>query len=384
MYSHKSDKIPPLRRLLSDLIKIPSVAPHEAEIALYLQKWLIEHGFTVELAPIESIQRWNMFAGKNLHRITKRRRPILFYGHLDTVPPDPQWINPFKPKYIYGRLFGLGSYDMKGGMAAFLIAASKAKCPVKIFLAVDEERISLGAWEAITKNRQFFSDVRLIISAEPNFGLGLSGITLGRAGRVVFDLNIRGKAAHLAKQEQAIDAIELLNQAMSALYAAFKTSFFLSKHSTGQIRQIRSETNGLSVCARASCKIEVLFSESDTIVRVKNKIHRILWKNKKLMKRFELEVAPRLTPYLPFYHFRSFPRQKKVARIIKKYCGKPMTLHRRTSVGDDNVLATLKIPIITWGPDGGNAHNAREYVDMESLINLEKMYEEVLSIGSTE
>ena len=50
----------------------------------------------------------------------------------------------------------------------------------------------------------------------------------------------------------------------------------------------------------------------------------------------------------------------------------------RSSVGDDNVLATLRIPVITWGPSGGNAHSANEYVSEKSLDTFVNMYSDLL------
>ena len=55
-----------------------------------------------------------------------------------------------------------------------------------------------------------------------------------------------------------------------------------------------------------------------------------------------------------------------------------MNLYTRMSVGDDNALATLGIPVITWGPDGGNAHAPNEYVTKTSLEKLSKMFYEFL------
>lgn len=56
-----------------------------------------------------------------------------------------------------------------------------------------------------------------------------------------------------------------------------------------------------------------------------------------------------------------------------------MQLHERSSVGDDNVLATLGIPVITWGPDGKGAHEADEWVDLESLKILSKMFKTLIA-----
>lgn len=65
--------------------------------------------------------------------------------------------------------------------------------------------------------------------------------------------------------------------------------------------------------------------------------------------------------------------------ILLETLNKEMQLYERSSVGDDNVLASLGIPVITWGPDGGNAHRAGEWVDLDSLQLLQEMYQKLFA-----
>ena len=56
-----------------------------------------------------------------------------------------------------------------------------------------------------------------------------------------------------------------------------------------------------------------------------------------------------------------------------------MKICKRKSVGDDNVLAQLNVPVITWGTEGGNEHSGNEFVSVKSLVRLSEMYKDLLN-----
>lgn len=355
-------------KLLENIVAIPSAYPHEGELGLYLQRYLSTHGFDVESQQVD-IDRHNIFASRG-----RGERAILFYGHLDTVPllSRSDWqTDPFHLTKKGGNLYGLGAYDMKGGLAAFIDACQKSCAYVKIFLGVDEENWSAGAWKAVQEKSNFFDDVELIISAEPNFGLGLNGITNQRTGRYLYDVDIRGVAAHVAAYQEGTDAINLLGDFIHSFYKQ-RNELFHKMGAYAQVRRVAAESTGMSVCGRASATVEVLPTRDTKSSDVQIKIQSLT------MGAVSLKQRP--TPYLPGYSFPTFPHQTFIREIIKNNTGKDMVLNSRMSVADDNVLATLGIPVITWGPSGGNAHSPNEYVEKNSLNTLSKMYLDLLHV----
>ena len=236
-------------------------------------------------------------------------------------------------------------------------------------MAVDEENISEGAWSAIKCNKKFFSDVELIISPEPNFGTGLNGITRGRTGRYIFTVTFEGIPAHVARYKEGIDAIEELGRFISKLYDVREKLYHING-SYIQVRRVDGEAIGMSVCGFASVEVEVLTSYEDNINVIHQKIQSLT--------KAKVKLKTRKTPYLPGYFFNTFPYRQNIEKIILRNTGKKMNLYTRMSVGDDNALATLGIPVITWGPDGGNAHAPNEYVTKTSLEKLSKMFYEFL------
>ena len=145
-------------RLLSDLVAIPSVNPmgrpltgdgfHEGRMSDYLEQRFRRRGVAVERKPIAT-GRDNILAR---YEAPDTRRTILFDVHQDTVPTDGMTIEPFRPDVEGGRLYGRGSCDVRGGMAAMLLAfdrlvAERPRGSASVLFAatVDEEFTHIGS-----------------------------------------------------------------------------------------------------------------------------------------------------------------------------------------------------------------------------------------------
>src|SRR4030042_1753473 len=102
---------------LEEMIAIPSVVNEEKELAVYLQGELEGLGYDAELHEVHP-GRPNVYA--RLKGVEKGKR-LSFCGHTDTIPVVSGWeTDPFKAVVKGGRLYGLGSNDMKGGIACIL------------------------------------------------------------------------------------------------------------------------------------------------------------------------------------------------------------------------------------------------------------------------
>ena len=356
-----------LEAIHSKLITIPSHYPNEKEIGLFLERELKKNGFSVERQEVEK-ERYNLLAEKG-----QGKTAVLFYAHMDTVPISPkEWkTDPYTPirngEYVYGS----GASDDKGGIAAVLSATKNTKAHVKIAFGSDEENISKGAWAMVKKRRGFFKGVELIISAEPSFLLRSHNVTRGRTGRCVFVVTFKGKSEHLFRYKSATDAIEKMGNFIAEFYKR-REKLFKSRDTVSQVRMTKAESIGMSVCGEATAEVEVLLGNGDSIDGVK-KIIETLSKSKVVTK-------PRETPYLEGYYFDEFPYMDRIDAIIKRNTGKRMVLSTRKSVADDNVFASLNIPVITWGAEGANEHKANERVNIGSLKLIAGMYTELLDI----
>ena len=118
-----------LEQLLSDLVSINSInpdlipgSPGEAEIASYIAAWLERANLEVEL--LESVSGRPNVVG--IAHGTGGGRTLLFNGHMDTVGIAGM-SDAHQPRIQGGRLYGRGAYDMKGGLAACMLAIAEAK-----------------------------------------------------------------------------------------------------------------------------------------------------------------------------------------------------------------------------------------------------------------
>ncbi|MFN8440931.1 MAG: M20/M25/M40 family metallo-hydrolase [Caldilineaceae bacterium] len=135
--------------LTQALVAIPSEsAQSNAVVSDFLQNWLVEHNFAVErisYTDANGEEKVNLIA-----KLGEGSGGLGFFSHSDTVPGDPRQWNPLDPRIDGGKLYGRGSCDMKGPLAATMIAATavdpkQLRKPIYIAIAADEELGHTGA-----------------------------------------------------------------------------------------------------------------------------------------------------------------------------------------------------------------------------------------------
>src|SRR5687768_10595386 len=206
----------PAIRLLKDLVAIDSVNPSlvsgargEAEIADAIARHLRGIGLDVEIQEAAP-GRPNVIGvleGRG------RGRSLMLCGHVDTVGVEGMTA-PFDPIERDGRLYGRGSQDMKGGVAAMIDAArvlADEGLPagrVIVAAVVDEEYASAGADALVSRWR---ADAAVV--TEPTD----LRIAIGHKGFAWFDVETRGRAAHGSRPLDGRDAILRMGRVLHAL-----------------------------------------------------------------------------------------------------------------------------------------------------------------------
>lgn len=197
-------KLGELKEILKKLIAIPSVTGNEHDIAIYIADYLRQCGVdSVELQPVEG-NRLNVVA----HLKGEKAGPVvLLTGHMDTVAPGEGWrTDPFKATERDGRIYGRGAADMKGGIAAILVAIRNAAAQREqmrgeaiIAFVCDEEAYSKGV-DALIR-----SGIRADygIAAEPEWDA-----VIGAVGKMLIKVRVYGIAAHGSQPEKGINAVE--------------------------------------------------------------------------------------------------------------------------------------------------------------------------------
>jgi acetylornithine deacetylase len=189
--------------LTRQLVDIESITGNEGPVGIFLGDYLRQFGYNVQRTLVEG-ERANLYA-------TSPQEPnpaIVFSTHMDTVPP-------FIPSSEHDhRIYGRGSCDAKGIIAAQIAAAERLKgqgIHVGLLFLVGEERDSLGAKTA----NQHPNSCKFLINGEPTE----NRIAIASKGALRVELGATGRMAHSAYPELGESAIDKLIEALHRLRA---------------------------------------------------------------------------------------------------------------------------------------------------------------------
>src|ERR1700733_7114390 len=185
------------------LVDIESITPREETVAVLVCAGLAGSGLSARKMPVEGARN-NVLATWPGHP----RPDVVFSTHMDTVPPF------IASSEDDGRIYGRGSCDAKGIIAAQIVAAEKLRAAgvfVGLLFLVGEETNSAGAIEA----NQHPIGARFMINGEPTD----NRLALASKGSLHVVLTARGKMAHSAYPELGVSAIDKLVEALHRLHA---------------------------------------------------------------------------------------------------------------------------------------------------------------------
>ena len=403
------DKKESMIELTQDLIKIPTLNPpgeNYREICEYLDTRLSRAGFATELirakdAPGDSDQypRWNIVARREGQ---KDGECVHFNSHTDVVEVGSGWtFDPFGGQLYDGKIYGRGACDMKGGLAASIIAVEAFleifptfNGAIEISGTADEETGGYGG-VAYLAEKGFFSPTRVqhVIIPEP---LNKDRICLGHRGGWWAEIETFGEIAHGAMPFAGDCAVrhmgEVLNEFEKTLYPALKQRITKmpvipegAKNSTMNINSIHggqvepdTETNALpSHCVPDSCRIIIdrRFLIEEDVEEVKAEVKSILENIKSRRPKFEYEVKE-LNRVIPSMTDKDAPIVKSIAASVEKVIGKKAEYVASPGSYDQkhiDRIGTLK-NCIAYGPGILDlAHKPDEFVDVEDMIDSAKV-----------
>lgn len=360
----------PVESLLADLVAIPSMNPMgrgrrgneytEQAIADYAVAFLKKHSIDVELQ--EHLPgRPNVLATIS----TGAPDTMLLEAHLDTVYADGMTIEPFKPVVRDGKLFGRGSCDTKGSIAAFLQAAVEvAKAPkqlrhnILLLFVSDEEYKFTGAQFAA--RRGIKADFG--IAGEPT----QLHIVRTHKGVTRWKIATHGVAAHSAYPDRGKNAIYSMSKVIGRLEE------YATKLYAGQPHPVLGSPS-LSVGVieggqavnvvpdRCWIEIDRRTLPNETTESVLTPVKSLLdgltdWE----MKEPHLSVAGMEVA-------ANAPIVQSLARSIKDVCG-DVVIEGAQYATDAGIYNTVGIPTVVFGPgDIAQAHTESEYIELRQL-----------------
>lgn len=208
-------------KILSDIVAIETVDRNEEDVANYLAALLGEYGIDSKVIPTGIPGRANLVA-----EIGAGSPVLAISGHMDVVSAGnaEAWTSdPYTLTERDGKLFGRGSTDMKGGLAALVIAMIEIKeqgllerGTLRLLATYNEENGAVGSIQL--EEAGYVSDVDAIVIGEPTTGM----IHPSHKGSMNFVVSSRGKSVHSSRPRGGINAIDPLMDFALAFKQAFK------------------------------------------------------------------------------------------------------------------------------------------------------------------
>ena len=298
----------------------------------------------------------------------RRRGPVLMLcGHVDTVGVEGMR-DPFEPRERDGRLFGRGSQDMKGGVAAMIdavrVALDRGFSVGRVIIAavVDEEYASIGA-DALVKN---WSADMAVVTEPTDLQIGI-----GHKGFVWVDVIARGRAAHGSRPRDGRDAIFRMGRVLARLEALDRGLQARAPHpilGTGSLHAsiVHGGRELSSYPDRCELQYERRTVAGETSEDAAREIQQILSALRDEDPEFDADARVTFSrpPYeLPHGH----PLPAALAAATSTAVGEPRTTGMSFWT-DAAVLGHAGIPTVLFGPGGAGLHSTEEYVIVDDVL----------------
>ena len=328
------------KEILKKLVSYNTINDMNNEkIINYIEEYLKKIGFRTE------------YKSKCLVMSINEDYPIGFLGHTDTVSYSNDWLyNPFELNESEGKLYGLGTSDMKGSIAAILSAVSKinwinTKKGIKLFFTYDEE-IGFSGINELINNKTRFPNNMLI--GEPTN----NEIINSSKGLLEFKIKFNGVSSHSSTPEEGINAIENCIDFINKLkdyYNDLKNETIESKNITMNIGVIKG---GRSInIVPDNCEVQIDF-------RTINKNQ-----NKRIVKRISELVGDNV--------------EYEIINNINPFISKCKKINMSDYITEASFIDSENKYILGVGPI--NAHKKNEFITIDSLKKLESQYIEIIN-----
>ena len=362
--------------LTCELIKRPSITPEDEGCQKLLAERLEKLGFKIEHLRFGEVD--NLWARRG------EEKPLLvFAGHTDVVPAGSleQWqFPPFEPTISEGYLYGRGSADMKGGIAASIVAVENfiAKNPhhsgsIAFLITSDEEGKAInGTVKVIEYLKEKGEHLDYCLLGEPSSKNYLADeIKNGRRGSLTGRLKIKGIQGHVAYPHLAKNPIHLFSETMKKLCEETwdqGNEFF--PPTTFQIVDIHAG-NGVTNVIPADLKVMFNFryGTASTADSLKERVEKLL-SNLDYELNWESAGLPFLT---------SKGKLIEAAKeSIKEICGFETILSTSGGTSDGRFIAPNGTEVLEIGLSNATIHKINECANVADLEKLALLFERIL------
>lgn len=348
-------------------IESDSLKDGEKEVARYISDYL--DGLEIDSQVFE-------FAPGRANVVAKigKGQGLMLNGHIDTVPIGDLSLWKHGPGAIVkeGKLYGRGSADMKGGVAAILsslkgIDFSKTKRSLLLVFVADEEVEGKGSNWLLSKKKELFGDVKYGIIAEPTN----MKVQIAQKGALHLKVNVKGKSAHGSRPWEGENAIVGASKFISMLDELSKNlkkqdklmgkgTFNVGMISGGVATNVVPESCTISIDRRIVPEESV----DEAISQIKNLLA-------KLKVKHSLEVKFAKGSY-------SLPKESYIAKQVKDVSGSDYTWS--TGYTEAELYKNKGgIDSVVYGPGSLEViHKPNEHVSIKDLEKSAAVYRKVV------
>lgn len=360
--------------LTCELIARPSITPDDAGCQGLIARRLEARGFRCEALRFGAVD--------NLWAVHGEGGPTLvLLGHTDVVPPGPReaWSSdPFVPQVRDGLLYGRGAADMKGSVAAFVVALERfvAAHPghtgrVALLLTSDEEGDAIDGVRRVAEVfRQRGERIDWCVTGEPSSKAALGDLLrVGRRGTLSATLTVRGIQGHVAYPEKARNPIHQALPALAELVARRWDEGYESFPPTSlQISNVHAGTGANNVIPG---ELQVLFN-------LRFNPH---WSAPRLEQECEAVLRAHGLDYAihwhrggePFYTPEG-PLRAAAREVLAAFAGSAPEESTGGGTSDARFIAPLGAHCVEIGPVNASIHKVDEHVRVADLERLPALY----------
>lgn len=360
--------------LTKALIERKSVTPNDAGCQAMLTQRLSRAGFACESLRFGDVD--------NLWATHGSEGPVLvFLGHTDVVPPGPReaWASdPFVPTERDGALYGRGAADMKGSVAAFVVALERfvAEHPshrgtVAMLVTSDEEGDAIdGVRRVADVFRERGQRIDWCVTGEPSSKAKLGDLLrVGRRGTLSATMTVRGIQGHVAYPDKARNPIHQALPAFAELVARkWDDGFETFPPTSLQISNVHAGTGANNVIPG---EMQVLF----------NLRFNPRWSAEKLEAECEAIFRKHALDYAihwhrggePF-HTPEGPLRAAAREVLAQVAGFAPEESTGGGTSDARFIAPLGAQCVEIGPVNASIHKVDEHVSIADLQALPDVY----------
>lgn len=364
--------------LARDLIRRPSISPDDQGCQQVIAERLAKVGFHLEWLPFgDTLNLWAKHGNGN---------PVVaFAGHTDVVPvgDETQWIYPpFEARIVNDMLYGRGAADMKGSLAALVIAAEEFvktypnhMGTVALLITSDEEAAAKdGTVKVVETLMERGEPIHYCVVGEPSSAKAFGDmIKNGRRGSMTGDLYIEGIQGHVAYPHLAENPVHTSLNFLTELttYQWDNGNDFFPPTSL-QVANIKAGTGSNNVIPGElyiQFNLRYCTEVSDEII--KNKVAEMLVKHQ-LKHRISWNLSGK--PFLA----GNGELVKAAVQAVEKITHIRPRLDTGGGTSDGRFIALMGAEVVEFGPLNATIHKVNECVSVEDLGKCGEVYYQIL------